>query len=439
MALAPLLTDGALDALRQFDTCMVANAVETFNVRLRNTGFTNADIRCRFEDVPPMVGYAATARLRSGQPPVVGSKFRDRGDFWNSILEIPAPRILVLEDKDDPPGRGAFVGDMHAAILKALGCIGYLTNGAVRELPAVRELGMQLFAGSVAVSHAYAHIFDIGAAICVGGMEVRPGDLLHGGRSTAQLAASPMRNAEYRANRMKARRRHAFSWPVCPCQSVYCSQAASRADISSRVNDIVGASLTLGRFSLSARFSLHQPRSIKKRPTARRRSSFFPPEMPPSFHCPRKRLSSGNVICVVNWRPASAQNCKSDGECFSRFSGSRWLMSRTRYFFRLASESRCASMSARNAAHASATGIPAGTSCWTLPAISQSRVISLARVQSRRSRDLFTRNPRRYPSTQTGQPQLLSLRFPFVLLPVQNRQDFTWRRYRFSIAVTCYL
>jgi regulator of RNase E activity RraA len=113
---------------------------------------------------------------------VVGGTFRDRGDFWNSILEIPAPRILVLEDKDDPPGRGAFVGDMHAAILKALGCIGYLTNGAVRELPAVRELGMQLFAGSVAVSHAYAHIFDVGAAISVGGMEVRPGDLLHGDR-----------------------------------------------------------------------------------------------------------------------------------------------------------------------------------------------------------------------------------------------------------------
>jgi hypothetical protein len=62
MALAPLLTDGALDALRQFDTCMVANAVETFNVRLRNTGFTNADIRCRFEDAPPMVGYAAAQR-----------------------------------------------------------------------------------------------------------------------------------------------------------------------------------------------------------------------------------------------------------------------------------------------------------------------------------------------------------------------------------------
>jgi regulator of RNase E activity RraA len=113
---------------------------------------------------------------------MVGGTFRDRADFWNSILEIPAPRILVLEDMDEPPGRGAFVGDMHAAILKALGCIGYLTNGAVRELPALRTMGIQLFAGSVAVSHAYAHIFDVGAKVKVGGMEVRPGELLHGDR-----------------------------------------------------------------------------------------------------------------------------------------------------------------------------------------------------------------------------------------------------------------
>jgi regulator of RNase E activity RraA len=128
-----------------------------------------------------MVGYAATARLRSGEPPIVGT-FRDRADFWNSILEVPAPRILVLEDMDDPPGRGAFVGDVHAAILKALGCVGCLTNGAVRELPSVRKMGIELFAGSVAVSHAYAHIFDYGVKVTVGGMDVRPGDLLHGDR-----------------------------------------------------------------------------------------------------------------------------------------------------------------------------------------------------------------------------------------------------------------
>lgn len=182
MPVAPLLTNEELNALRQFDSCMIANAIESFNVRLRNVGFSDARLHCIFEDAPPMVGYAATARLRSGEPPIGGGTYRDRADFWHSILQIPAPRILVLEDVDDRPGRGAFVGDMHAAILKALGCVGYVTNGAVRELPTVRTIGLQLFAGNVAVSHAYAHIFEIGSAINVGGMEVRPGDLLHGDR-----------------------------------------------------------------------------------------------------------------------------------------------------------------------------------------------------------------------------------------------------------------
>ena len=66
--------------------------------------------------------------------------------------------------------------------MRALGCVGYVTNGAVREVPAVRKLGLQLFAGKLAVSHAYAHIFDYGAAVEIAGLQVHPGDLLHGDR-----------------------------------------------------------------------------------------------------------------------------------------------------------------------------------------------------------------------------------------------------------------
>src|SRR5215475_15493635 len=123
MASTPLLTEEELSALRHFDTCMIANAIEKFNVRLRNTGFTDGKTRCMFPDAPPMVGYAVTGRLRSGDPPIAGNFFHDRGDLWTRILEVQAPRILVLEDVDDKPGRGAFVGDMHAAILRAIGCV----------------------------------------------------------------------------------------------------------------------------------------------------------------------------------------------------------------------------------------------------------------------------------------------------------------------------
>ena len=173
---------GELEALRSLDTCTVSNAIETFEVRLRNTGFADARMRCMFEDFPPMVGYATTAQLRSGEPPIAGRIYVDRTDWWKSILEVPAPRIVVLEDLDKPPGVGAFLGDMHAAILRALGCVGFVTDGAVRELPRVRKHALQLFAGNVAVSHAYAHIFEFGSQVKVGGLEVRPGDLLHGDR-----------------------------------------------------------------------------------------------------------------------------------------------------------------------------------------------------------------------------------------------------------------
>jgi 4-hydroxy-4-methyl-2-oxoglutarate aldolase len=179
MVLATAIPNSMLEALRRLDTCTVSNAIETFEVRLRNTGFANSRIHCMLDGFPPMVGYAATARLRTVEPPIVG-RMHDRTDWWNSILQVPAPRVAVVEDIDKPAGVGAFLGDMHAAILIALGCVGYVTDGAVRELPRVRDLGLQLFAGNVTVSHAYAHLFDMGAALKIGGLEVHPGDLLHG-------------------------------------------------------------------------------------------------------------------------------------------------------------------------------------------------------------------------------------------------------------------
>jgi 4-hydroxy-4-methyl-2-oxoglutarate aldolase len=182
MALEPFLSERQLDALRALDTCTVSNAIETFGIRLRNTGFADSSVHCIFEDLPPMVGYAATARLRSGSPPMQGGSYHDRTDWWQRVLQVPPPRVIVLDDVDKPPGIGAFLGDVHAAILRALGCVGFVTNGAVRELPAVHKMGLNLFAGRVAVSHAYAHIFDVGSPVEIGGLQIQTGDLLHGDR-----------------------------------------------------------------------------------------------------------------------------------------------------------------------------------------------------------------------------------------------------------------
>lgn len=78
------------------------------------------------------------------------------------------------------------VGELHAVIGRALNCIGYVTNGSVRDLPGVEAAGFHLFAGSVTVSHMYAHVSEYGHPVEIGGLEIRPGDLVHGDRHGVQ-------------------------------------------------------------------------------------------------------------------------------------------------------------------------------------------------------------------------------------------------------------
>src|ERR1700751_3830323 len=180
---APSLTPVQLEKLRQFSTCLIASAIESFQVRLPNTGFSDSTIHCIFEDLPPIVGHAVTARIRTADPPMEGGGYiYDRTDWWEEILAVPAPRIVVIQDVDSHPGLGAFVGEVHANILQALGCAGLVTNGAVRDLNAIRASRFQLFAGNISVSHAYAHVFDFGTEVAVARMNIHPGDLLHADR-----------------------------------------------------------------------------------------------------------------------------------------------------------------------------------------------------------------------------------------------------------------
>jgi 4-hydroxy-4-methyl-2-oxoglutarate aldolase len=175
-----------LEELRQLDTCTVSNAIEQFQIRTRNEGFVNGSVRCILPQLTPRVGYAVTARIRTSSTPIGKQWYFDRMDWWSYVTTIPAPRFIVAEDVDHVPGLGAFFGEIHANICKALGCIAYLTNGAVRDLPGLEAADVQAFAGNIAVSHAYAHVIEFGEAVQIGGLQIRPGDLLHGDRHGVQ-------------------------------------------------------------------------------------------------------------------------------------------------------------------------------------------------------------------------------------------------------------
>lgn len=193
MSPAPLSAE-LLQALCRLDACTLANSIETFNERLRNEGFVDHTVRCLFPELAPMLGYAATVRIRGSAPPTAAGIYPDRTDWWDYIESLPAPRVLVVQDTATEPGLCSLVGEVHMSILRALHCVGVVTNGAVRDIPAARSAGFHYFAGSVSVSHGYVHIVDFGAPVSIGGLGIESGELLHGdlhGVQSVPLAIAP--------------------------------------------------------------------------------------------------------------------------------------------------------------------------------------------------------------------------------------------------------
>jgi 4-hydroxy-4-methyl-2-oxoglutarate aldolase len=180
------LTPEQLESLRQLDGCTLANAIETFQERLRNEGFADHTVRCLFPHLPPLLGYAAPIKIRGSAPPTASRPYTDRTDWWDYILTLPAPRVVVVQDMATRRGLGALIGAVHMNILRALGCVGVVTNGSVRDIPASEEAGFHLFAGNVSLSHSYIHIVEIGQTVEIGGLKIQSGDLLHGCRHGVQ-------------------------------------------------------------------------------------------------------------------------------------------------------------------------------------------------------------------------------------------------------------
>jgi len=173
-----LLNPEMLETLRLIPTPAVSNAIELFDVRPRTAGFMGPDVRQMFPALPPIIGYAVTARSVSAHEP--GAKGpASRPDYWRYIeASRPEPYIAVVEDLDQPPPIGAFFGEVNANIHRALGCVGAVTNGGIRDMDEVEALGFPIWASGVIVSHAHVHMVDFGTAVRVGGLVVHPGDLL---------------------------------------------------------------------------------------------------------------------------------------------------------------------------------------------------------------------------------------------------------------------
>lgn len=171
-----------LAKLRAFDTPTICNAIELFDVRPRSNGFMDARIKACFDDLPPTVGFAATASFRAGALP------RDR-DVYTALDaqierfgDLSGPPIVVFQDLDDPAVAATF-GEVMCTAYRAFGAVGLITSGAGRDLDQVRALNFPVFTNGTISAHGYCHTLHVHQPVRVGGLVIEPDDLLHADRN----------------------------------------------------------------------------------------------------------------------------------------------------------------------------------------------------------------------------------------------------------------
>ena len=172
------LSDSDFKLLARYDTPTISNVIELFEVRPRSAGFMDGRIRACFPEMPPIVGYAATATMRTAYARAEGAVYGSLDEQIARFAELPGPPIVVFQDLDDPPV-GATFGEVMCASYQSFGAVGIITSGPARDLDQVRRRGFAAFSNGVISSHSYSHITSIHQPVRVGGLEVRAGDLLH--------------------------------------------------------------------------------------------------------------------------------------------------------------------------------------------------------------------------------------------------------------------
>jgi regulator of RNase E activity RraA len=199
-----------LEFLRSIDTPTVCNLVEMVAPERRGAFYTVKHLHCPFPDLPPMVGFAKTVTIRSKDSiPLDASYMQRRLDYLDYVAAEPRPSIMLIEDLDgEHVGYGAFWGEVQSNVHKALGCLGTVTNGSVRDIPQIPE-GFQMLAGSIGPSHAYVHVVEVGCAVNIHGMAAKSGDLIHADRHGAVVVPAdkltPMKAALDTLSKREAR------------------------------------------------------------------------------------------------------------------------------------------------------------------------------------------------------------------------------------------
>ncbi len=177
------LSHAELLQLKRWNTPTIYNGWEQITDHdIAEDGFNLEECRDFMPQMGPMVGYAVTLQFEPGNP----AHREARPDAWSEYREyvasVPGPKIVVIEDLDKPRVLGSFWGEVNSNVHRALGCVGTITDGAIRDLDEMCNAGFKSIARRLCVGHAHCHPVRWNCEVEVFGRAVRPGQLIHADR-----------------------------------------------------------------------------------------------------------------------------------------------------------------------------------------------------------------------------------------------------------------
>ncbi len=170
-----------IQKLLEFDTPTVANGVGLLGVRDPATGYTGPDVRALMPEMGVRVGVAVTARMDTTSPGTDDppSLFKD----WLRLIREAAkggmPVFALIEAVGPRPRYTVSLGDGMATLMRLAGAVGFLTDGGMRDLEGVREVGLPCWAVGLSPMHGQLRWLDLNSTVMIDGMTVRPGDVIH--------------------------------------------------------------------------------------------------------------------------------------------------------------------------------------------------------------------------------------------------------------------
>ncbi len=165
--------------LKRWNSCTIANALEQISAADPLALVNLDETRDFMPEMGPMVGYAVTAVISGGDPRAKAEHPDNFRRYREYLASVPGPKIVVIQDADRPRCHGSIWGEVGANVARTLGCVGTITDGAIRDLDEMKNAGFKALARRLAVSHAHCWPLRWGCEVEVFGTRVNPGQLLH--------------------------------------------------------------------------------------------------------------------------------------------------------------------------------------------------------------------------------------------------------------------